>query len=90
MGDTIPVRVFDSVTAAVANAQQPAPPPYAPEPASAPKTAKSPRKTAAKKTAAKTEPEKKAAPEPIKEEPVTGVTVKAGSAGLRTKAHGTK
>jgi len=85
MSDEIKPRVFDSVTAAVANSAPPPPPPYAPEDASAPKAAKSPRKAAVKKTAVK-----KQDPEPIREEPVTGVTVQAGTAGMRTKAHGTK
>lgn len=88
MGDTIPPRVFDSVTAAVANSQPPEAPPYADEPESAPKAAKNPRKTAAKKTAAPAKA--KAAPEPIQEEPVTGVTVNAGAAGVKAKAHGPK
>lgn len=91
MGDKIPVRVFDSVTAAVANAEGPPPPPYAPAPEEPVKAAKNPRKAAAKKTAPPAKaPAKKAAPEPIKEEPVTGVTVHAGTAGLKTKAHDTK
>lgn len=82
MSDTIPPRVFDSVTAAVANSQPPQAPPYADVPESAPTAAKSPRKTAAKK----------ATPKPVQEDPakVAGTVVQAGAAGVKAKAHGTK
>lgn len=80
MGDTIPPRVFDSVSAAVANSQPPEPPPYADVPGEPVKAVKSPRKAAARKTA----------PAPIEEEPVTGVTVRAGTAGVKAEAKNTK
>jgi len=78
MSDEPEVRVFDSITAAVENSAQPAPPPYTeiqnPQlPVSGPEgegEVPPPRKGAARKPAAK----------------AGGVTAHAGSAGARVKA----
>lgn len=95
MSDTIPLRVFDSVSAAVENSAPPEAPPYAvqdPELADGAETAADPepvpvaRKAPAKRTPVKGKP----VPAPIQEEPVTGVTVKAGTARTQAKAHGAK
>ena len=74
MGDQPEIRVFDSVSAAVENSAQPAPPPYAPETAAEEVPVPPVRKAPAKKPAAK---------------PAAAVA-HAGSAGTTTKAHGTK
>lgn len=74
MSDKPEVRVFDSVTAAVENSAQPAPPPYAAvaAPLTAPESEQVPphRKGPAKKPAAK----------------AGGVTAHAGSARTQVKA----
>lgn len=95
MADKIPVRVFDSVSAAVENSAPPEAPPYAvqdPEPADGAETAADPEQVpVARKAPAKRTPAKgRRIPAPIQEEPMTGVTVKADTAEAQTKAHGAK
>lgn len=79
MSDEPEVRVFDSVTAAVENSAQPAPPPYAPvieNPQTAVSGPETPdpvpvvRKTSGRRTPAKPD----------------AVTAQAGSAGVQAKA----
>jgi hypothetical protein len=92
--DKIPVRVFDSVTAAVENSLPPEAPPYAeiqnPQAAVSGPETPDPVPPARKAPAKRTQAKGKAAPVPIQEEPVTGVTVQAGTAKVQAKAHGTK
>lgn len=94
MADKIPVRVFDSVSAAVENSAPPEAPPYAdqdPEPVGGAETAAEPEPVPeARKAPAKRTPAKGKAPAPIQEEPVTGVTVRSGPAKAQGKASGTK
>lgn len=81
------VRVFDSVSAAVANSAPPPPPPYAPAPESAGET---PPEAVTEEVPATPPPAKKA---PAKSRQVpTGhsVAASAGTAGVRTKANDTK
>jgi hypothetical protein len=80
MSDTIPPRVFDSVSAAVENSLPPVPPPYAPEAVSASETAPEsepvspPQKAPGKRTTAKQ----------------GGTTAHAGTARAGVKAKGTE
>jgi hypothetical protein len=82
MGDALEIRVFDSVTAAVENSAQPAPPPYAVQDPSSADGAVTPSdpepvpvaaKPSGKRTQAKT----------------GGTTAQAGAAGAGVQAKGT-
>lgn len=93
MGDTIPVRVFDSITAAVENSAPPEPPPYAE--IQNPQAAVSGPEDPEPVPVVQTPPEssgggQQAARKTAARRKPTGVTAHAGTAGIKTKANDPK